>query len=205
MPFSPTITHDSKTVPGVQFTVHRMGYGRRTELNQKTLGLRQRLRELEADNPPPNDKEKILNEQLEIARKKALAVPAEEFDEVLQNEIKPLTDELVLAGDPAIRKKRAVLNEEYAMVDAKVRMEWIRAGLVSITGGDLDGMTADQLLQDAPPELAQEIYTALDADGTTRGEAAKNSQSPTTSGVAVDGEIQGSTAPSAAPPLVAIT
>ena len=95
MPFSPTITHDSKTVPGVQFTVHRMGYGRRTELNQKTLGLRQRLRELEADNPPPNDKETILTEQLEIARKKALAVPAEEFDEVLQNEIKPLTDELV--------------------------------------------------------------------------------------------------------------
>lgn len=199
MPFSPTITHESKTFPGVQFTVHRMGYGRRTELQQKTLELRQRLRELEADNPPPNDREKILNEQLEIARKKALAVPPEEFDGVLQNDIKPLTDELVLAGDPAIRKKRAVLNEEYAMVDAKVRMEWIRAGLVSVTGGDLDSITADQLLQYGPPELSQEIYAALDSDGTTRGEAAKNSQSPTTSGVAVAGEIRDSIAPNAAP------
>ena len=200
MPFSPTLTHESKTVPGVTFTVHRMGLGRRVDLDQKTLDLRQRLRELEADNPPPNDREKIIGEQLEIAKKKALSVPPEEFDGVLENDIKPLADEMVAAGDPEVRKKRATLNEEYSLIDAKIRLAWIRAGLIGIAGADMDGMTADQLLEYGPSVLAQEIYQALSTDGIVRGEAAKNLQSPTTSGAPVVGEIPPTTALSVEPP-----
>ena len=31
--FSPTLIHESKILPGVRFTVHRMGFGRRTDLD----------------------------------------------------------------------------------------------------------------------------------------------------------------------------
>ena len=205
MPFSPTVTHDSNSLPGVQFTLHRMGYGRRVDLDQKTLSLRQRLREIEADLPLPNDQERLLSEQLEIAKKKAAAVPAEELLDVLHKDVLPLAGELAAAGDPATRRKRASMNEEYSTVEAQVRIFWIRAGLISIEGGQVEGLTADQLLEYGPPVLAGEIYDALASEGALRGQSAGNWQSPTTSGAPVGGETATTIAPSAEPQPTATT
>jgi hypothetical protein len=204
MSFSPTITHDSKTVPGVRFTVRRMGFGRRVDLDFKTLELRQRLRELEIENPPLTDREKELAEQLSIARKKAMAVPPEEFEAVLAGDVRPLVELLAAASDVSTRKRRAALAEEYSVVELKIRAEWIRAGLVSIEHkpdgnekGEYDGITAEQILADAPPQLALEIYDSLAKDGKIAGDDAKNSFSPTTSGAPVGGKTDVSTAPTA--------
>lgn len=198
MSFSPTITHDSKSVPGARFTVHRMGFGRRTSLDLATLAFRQRLRELEMENPPDNAKEKELNEQIQIARRKAMLVPEEEVDRVVREELAPLIQELAAAGDVDTRKRRAVLGEEYGAVESQIRGEWIIKGLVSLEGAGLDGMTAAQLLDFGPPELAIEVYNALATDGKVAGFDSKNSSSPITSGALVGGETGSTTAPIAA-------
>ena len=111
MSFSPTVAHPSSAVPGVTFTVHRIGFGRRTDIDRETLQLRQRLRELEADHPPRSDREKELAEQLAIANKKALAVPAEDFAKVMQADVDPLAKELEAVVPAETKKRRAVLNE----------------------------------------------------------------------------------------------
>ena len=87
MSFSPTVTHTSKSIPGLTFTVARMGFGKRTDLDFATLSLRQRLRELEAEHPPESQREKDLGEALVIARRKAYAVPADQFEAVIKNDV----------------------------------------------------------------------------------------------------------------------
>lgn len=197
MSLSPTITHASEKVPGVKFTVHRIGFGRRTDIDHTTLAYRQRLRELEADWPPRSDKEKELAEQLEIAQRKAGMVPANETLAVIEADVLPLERELAAAAKREVKKSRAVIDEEYMTVNARVQAAWIRAGLVAIEGGELDGMTADELLAYGPPALAREIHNSLLDDGALRGNASKNLQPPTTSGEAAGGANQSTTAPPA--------
>src|SRR5207248_791034 len=102
MTFSSTVTHASNSTPGVSYEVRRIGFGKRTEIDFATLSLRQRLRELEAEYPPMSEREKPLAEQVEIARRKSLAVPPEEFEAVLQNEVMPLAQELAAAIPPEV-------------------------------------------------------------------------------------------------------
>lgn len=197
MSFSPTIKHESSAVPGTTFVVHRIGFGRGTEIDFQALTHRQRLRELEADYPPPSDKEREITEALEIAKRKALAVDKEQFEAVVEADVKPLATELAAAIPADVRKRRAVLNEEYQVVDARIRAVWIRSGLISISGGEVDGMTADELLDFGPPQLAQEIYEALTSDGRLKGSDPKNLPSLITSGPVVGGESLSSIAPDA--------
>ncbi len=197
MSFSPTLTQESQTVPGVKFTVHRMGFGRRTDLDFKTLKLRQRLRELEAEQPPDTPREKELREQIGIARHKASAVPEAEMEAVIANDLLPLLRELNDAADTETRKRRSTIHEEYSIVESRAREEWIRSGLVAIEGGEVDGMTADQLLDYGPSELAAEIYNFIASDGKLNGEERKNSQSPTTSDAVAGGISPNTTAPDA--------
>jgi hypothetical protein len=197
MAFSPTITHDSKSLPCVRFTVHRIGYGRRVGLDMKTLSLRQRLRELEADSPPETPKEKELSEQIAIARKKALALPSEQWDAVIKQDLDPLLAEYRTSADSETRKLRSSLTEEYQSIVNQIQMVWIRDCLISIEGGELDGMTVDQLLEYGPPPLAQEISEALVNDGRLTRDAAKNSPSLGTSGAVVPAQATITTAPTA--------
>lgn len=196
--FSPTNTVKSIKIPDVVFTVHRIGFGRRSDLDMKTIQHRQRLRELELDYPPQGEQEKQLNEALQIAYRKASLVSAEQYNAVIEKDVEPLQKELIAAIPLDVRKRRAALDIEYQAVDQLVRREWIRAGLVKIEGSDVDGMTADQLLEYGPPELADEIYEALSNDGQLTPPQIKNSPSPGTSG-AVAGETNESiNAPAAA-------
>jgi hypothetical protein len=203
MSFSPTFDRTSFAVPGVTFTVRRMGFARRTDLDFKTLAYRQRLRELEADHPPRSEEEKLLSEQLAIAVRKALAVPPEEYDAVVKADVDPLKEQLEAVIPQAIKRQRMVLNEEYVQVEARIQAEWIRAGLVAIVHreGDLpvpdglDGMTPDQLLDYGPQPVAMEVYRALLSDGRLDGQASLNLSRPTIFGAPVDGEKKSTTAP----------
>lgn len=196
MPFAPTVTHHSK-IAGVRFTVHRMGFGRRTDLDFQTLKLRQRLRELEAEHPPQSDREKELSHQLALAVRKANKVPAEEYDAVMEKDVTPISEELAACVPPEVKKRRLVLDEEYIQVENRIKEFWIRTGLVSIQGGDVDGMTAEQLLEYGPPHLAAEIYDAMESDGRLSGTETKNLPLPITSGAPEDGEKTNTIATSA--------
>jgi len=202
--FSPTITNASTAIPGVTFSVHRIGMGRRTDIDLLCLKDRQRMRELEADFPAASPRETELNEQLEIAQAKALALDAVAFTAVTEGEVKPLEKELAASIPPDVSKTRSVLNVEYALVDRRIRAQWIRSGLIAIVHRDpdgapveegIDGMTADQLLEYGPENLAQEIYTALIGDGKLLGAGTKNLRSPTTSGAVAGGQSPNTTAP----------
>jgi len=202
MPFASTITHNSETLPGVSFTLRRLGLGKRTDIAFATLKFQQRMRELEADYPPYSDKEKELSEQLSIARRQVEEVSADQKGAALLVAAE-ITAELEAACPPGVKGPRDVIDEEYRIVDARIRVEWIRAGLIQIKDSRegiapedcLDEMTVDQLLEYGPPSLAQEIYAALAGDGQLRGAASKNSASPTTSGAVVGGESRNLTAP----------
>jgi hypothetical protein len=189
MSFASEITHNSKSLPGVRFTVRRMGWGRRSDLDMQTLKLRQRMREIEQEYPPQTKEEIELTRQLQAATKKATSVPEAEQEAVLVNEVMPLEEELRRLPLPTeTRKARAAADTEYAAVDAQIRPFWIRAGLISIEGGDVAGMTADQLLDYGPPALASEIYTALIGDGRLTVDESKNSPSPSISDAPGDGK-----------------
>jgi hypothetical protein len=181
MSYDPTLTLDSESLPGVKFTVQRIGFGRRTELDLATLKFRQRLRELEMDSPQPSPKELDLQEQLELAKKKALEVPEADMAEVIRKDVLPIAEDLANAAPLEVRKQRKVIDEEYLTVHSQIRAVWIRRSLVSISGGEVDGMTADQLLDYGPQSLAQEIWSALSQSGRLTSEQAKNSPSPTIS------------------------
>jgi hypothetical protein len=213
MSFSPTITHDSAAVPGLKFTVRRIGFGRRADIDSQTVKLRQRLRELELDYPPQSAREKELARQLEIATKKAEAVSAAieageataaDFDRVLHEDVEPLAEQVADAAAPADRKRRKVLDEEYSAVQAQIHCFWIRSGLVSIehkvgVGDCFDGMTADQLLDYGPPALGREIFDAIATGGRLAGKEAESLKSPGTSGAAVPTSTTNTTAPAAEP------
>lgn len=201
MPFAATITHDSKVLPGVSFTLKRLGFGRRVDLDMQTLALRQRLRDLQDQYPPLNDLERELNRQASVARQKLKAVPDEEVQAVFDNELAPILKEFQEAATPADVKRRADLDMEFVAVDNLISPYWIRAGLVSIIGGEVDGMTADQLLDYGPPALAREIYEILAGEEKLAGLEAKNSQPPITSGAVVGGASRNTVAADVAPPV----
>lgn len=211
MSFSPTITHDSATVPGLKFTVRRIGFGRRADIDSQTTKLRQRLRELELDYPPQSPREKELARQLEVATQKAEAVSAAiaagdatvaDFERTLREDVEPLAQQVADAAAPADRKKRKVLDEEYSAVQAQIHCAWIRSGLVSIEhqpDGDYHEMTADQLLDYGPPALGREIFDAIAGNGRVAGKEAESLKSPGTSGAAVPTPTINTTAPAAEP------
>jgi hypothetical protein len=179
MPYAATITRDSNAVPGVKFTLHRMGFARRTDLDFQTLKFRQRLRELEADSPPRSEQEKLLNEQLSIAIQKSkalqfaqgeeteaaaraeakLQMPPDEFAERVAAHAAALEDVVSLSGDleasipSATKAKRMVLNEEYVQIEARIQAAWVRAGLVSIMHRKGDEPVADGLDGMSPDQL----------------------------------------------------
>ncbi len=201
MPFSPTITHDSNVLPGVRITLNRLGFGRRVELDMQTLKLRQRLRDIQDQYPALNEAEKELARQASIARQKLLAVPEDEFQKVFNEELTPILSELKAAASPEDAARRADLDMEFTAVDNLISPFWIRAGLAAIAGGDVDGMTADQMLEYGPPELAREIYEILVGEEKLAGADAKNSQSPITSGAVVGGASQSTVAADVALPV----
>src|SRR5690348_13200439 len=121
MSFSPTITLNSETHPGITVTLHRIGLGRRADIDIQTLEFRQRLRELEMEYPPQSPKEEELAEQLAIAQKQ-LARASEEGMEATRTVVKNIARDLTAAATLETRKKRQVLDEEYMTIQGKIRL-----------------------------------------------------------------------------------
>jgi len=208
MPFAATFTRASTSQPGVSFVVRRMGFARRTDLDFETLKWRQRLRELEGDLPQASNEEKEAGVYYMIALRKSTALiklaGTEPVDEDLIGsavaETAKLKDELDATIPLPIKTRRNVIFEEIQGVSNRIQAKWITEGLVSIHGGEFDGMTPAELLDFGPQELAGEIYQALIFDGKLDGAGKKTLSSPMPSGEAEDGPKTNTTAPSAAVP-----
>jgi hypothetical protein len=71
----------------------------------------------------------------------------------------------------------------------------LRAGFISIEGGEYDGWTVADILDSAPPELAGEIYAAITEHSLLTANESKNSPSPGISGTPEAGQTSGSTVP----------
>jgi hypothetical protein len=210
MSFSREITHDSKTVPGLKFTVRRIGFGARTEIDRQTLALRQRLRELEVDYPPQSPREKELSRQLSVASEKAEAISEAvaagtateaDFESALKDDVEPLAAQLADASSVADRRRRKVLDEEYGLIQQQIHCVWIRYGLISIEqpGGEYGGITADELLESGFPALSREIFERMAEDGRISPKDAQNLKLPGTSGAAVPSGTNSTIAPAAEP------
>jgi hypothetical protein len=198
MAFSAEYEFASAAVPGSKITLRRMGFARRTEVDFKALKLRQRMREIEQEYPPQNDREKEISRQLQAAMKKLEYTPEADKLAVYSADVAPLEEEFRnVPISVEIRKTRAAFDQEYALVDSQIRLIWIREGFVKIEGGEADGMTVDQILDSAPQALSFEIYAALLSDGRLTGEESKNSQSHSTSDAPAGGTSESTSAPGA--------
>jgi hypothetical protein len=199
MPFSTTIPDiQSAVLPDTKFTIRRMGLGPRTELDRKTLKWRQRKREIESEfEQQPKEQEKRL--QLTVAYKKANALKADLslWQKCIDEDVTPLIREIDALLSKDVKAKRAVLDEEYALLNLDISAAWIRSGLISIDSGEFAGATPDQVIEFAPQEFTAEIYNALQRDGRLAGQEAENFQSPGTSSVA--GPSATGTSPTTAP------
>ncbi len=178
--FARTIRHNSQSLPGVSFETHRMGLAKRVEVDGKTLAIRQRMAEIRAEYPPHSEKELDLIDQIQLAARKADAVDDAEVPAALA-EIRRIEADFRAAASPETRQKRAALDAEWAQLDSLARLEWIRAGLVSIDGGEFSGASVEDVLEFAPVDLMAEIYRAIAGDGQLSPDAAKNSPSPSIS------------------------
>jgi len=188
-----TLTKESVIVPGVKFTVRRMGYGRRVDVEMETVKLRQRLREIEAERPPLTPEEEDLVNQLRLANRKAAAVPADQAGAVIIGEVEPIMRKLRELTTPMDRRKRAVLDEEWRCVEQTAHPAWLQAGFISVEGGGFDGWTVADLLDSAPPELTGEIYTAITEQSLLTANESKNLPSLGISGTPV--QTSGTTVP----------
>jgi hypothetical protein len=124
--FSPTITRASAAVPGATIVVRRMGFGRRTDLDFKTLTYRQRLRALEAESPPQSPQEKQLSEQLGIAARKSSALRFYSGDEAYTEELEEAAIEaarLTMAADEFAERIAKYQAARQDVVDLSAQLE----------------------------------------------------------------------------------
>ena len=79
--------------------------------------------------------------------------------------------------DPAQFAKYQTLSDRInTLVEKDINMAWLRWGLDSITGLEIDGQpcTVETLISDGPPELFAEILTAIRSEAELSTEARKN-------------------------------
>jgi hypothetical protein len=93
-------------------------------------------------------------------------------------------------------------NEFNELLNGRWYPAWIRWGLYSIEGFEIDEVpaTVDTLCEQGPSDLVQEVFHAILAEAGISTVQEKNSTSDGTSDVAVDGKEKGSTVPSADQP-----
>jgi len=195
-------TVKSSVVPGVSFTVKILGEAPRARVEMEVAGARSKQRDL-------------TYEYMGLQEKLDAILPPEPVDEqALKTDPKAYAIELgkrdeerVKALEPAQRREllhhrasQNALNEQhYAIFASGIRPAWLKAGVISIAGCDVDGKprTVDQLIEYGPDALALEIFNEIHEEARLPEAEAKNSQSPSSSDAVEDGTTKTTTAPSA--------
>lgn len=176
MNFVSKTTHPSKTTEGVSFVLKKMNERRRIERELAIADVRGRL----------NEAGRAADEAL-----KAFI----EADRLAQN----------VPDTP--RPPSGAFDQAKLDFDRVLRMEWypawIRWGLDSIEGFEIDGAKAgiEELLgEGGPDELLKEIFDQIIVESGLGPEKSGNSPPPGASGAQADGKTSDSTATNAEPP-----
>jgi hypothetical protein len=102
---------------------------------------------------------------------------------------------------PADSAKVATLNDQFnLLLDSEINPAWVKWGLESVTGLELDDypagqpINADALIEDGPPELFMEILKAIRNEAEVTPEKALPLSSGSTSGSSTGGTTTDTTA-----------
>ncbi|WP_321471155.1 hypothetical protein [uncultured Paludibaculum sp.] len=160
--YSSTLKIDSQAFPGVQFVLRKMSEARRAEFRKQTVEVQSRLRNMNRD----------------AAR--------------LVEELKTNAADLDITA-----RVEAVTEAITGLVSGELNPAYVRWGLKGITGLVLENdgedgeskplCTADELIDDGPPELFAEICGAIQAAATMTEAELKNFALPSTSGAPMAG------------------
>ncbi len=173
MQLTTTITHESAALAGVRFTVRRLNYIARCERDLGILSNRSRLGGIMREMEMLCDGGAIVRDD----------------DGKVTN---------IRTGKESTFR---VLENEWAMLhQTQIVPAYIRAGLVSIEGLEVDGKpaTVESVLAAAPDALLDEIFAACHAASDLSDEQRKNWQPPGSSDVPEAGQTTPTTAASAA-------
>ncbi len=165
MNFVSTSKEESKTCPGVFYTLYKMSEARRAQLRlliaEPTAKIRNLLREMTAleDRHPvteenPNRPEEVIDELLRLSDK---------MEQISSDEINPKW------------------------------LKWGLKKIEGLQIDDQEA-TPDMLTADGPPSLFQEIVDRIKRLAQLNGEEEKNFESPTTSGEPTGGETTNTSA-----------
>lgn len=199
MNYQSTVTVNSKTFPGVRFTLRKWSVNRRREYNMAIAGMLARLRDIQ-------DEQELLVEELRAAINRSKIAPClcSHSPEGHSKETGQCTVRDCDCRRPDFPRDKQRRSETLLMDTLRIRVEEmqpavLRWGLVSVDGLEIDGAaaTVESLIESGPDDLVREIADELDELLGLRGESAKNSESPTTSGAPADGAMKNSGAPSA--------
>jgi hypothetical protein len=166
----PEIQINSTAVPGVTYTVRNLNRIQRAEREFGLMEARYRVSELNSE----------------------LAALAKEFG--IDPDADTSVAELFAADATAAQsRRRALLWKEIGLIgDRDIKPATIKAGLISIQGVDVGDKAADveSILSGDPKTdaLLDEIFAACEDSAGLLEKQRKNSASPTTSTVQVDGE-----------------
>lgn len=153
MNLTSTEVHDSTAIPGVKFIVRRLNYISRCERDLGILANRSRLGS--------------------IMREMGTLCNGGSVERDDENRATNITKGKEL--------EFRLLDTEYAMLhQTQIVPAYIRAGLVSVEGLEIDGKAADTaaILASAPNDFLDEVFSACHAASDLTDAQRKNSQSP---------------------------
>jgi hypothetical protein len=179
------VTVTSKLYPEVSYTIRRLGFIARSEIEMQHLPLLQRQTEINMSMPQMSAQESELREQLELAWKKLKALTPDKLEAITQAsaEIAAINADIEKSATTEDASRRAVLYREFEVINNKMVPTWIETGLLSVDGLTVDGeaVPINKLCAtDGLSALVKEIFEAILKQATITGAEAKNSQSPST-------------------------
>lgn len=175
MNFSSKIFTESKTCPGVSFTISRFTEGRRIELSLKLAEVKAELEQFKRDAIPLAEKAAPVVEQLKAA------ITAQD-----KAAIEQLSKNLDFID--IIEHERKINS----LIQNKIDPVYVRALLLSIDGLTIDDepATVESIINNGPRELYAEIVSAVRHELGLSEEELGNSASPSTSTALVDGQTK---------------
>jgi hypothetical protein len=184
MNYLSTESFESLAFPGVTVKLKKMSSRRRAEFNLSMAPLLAKARESAIASEPLEQEYLDFQKALETAKASNAVLP-----EAKQSELPKFPDDKSIA-------LQSVWNEQRRFEQDEMTGPLLRWGIQSISGLNIDEKPADvgSLIEAGPPELAEELVKEVTRVMRLSSAEIKNSASPTTSEVPVDGATNSSTA-----------
>ena len=158
MNIKPTFTQDSRTSPGVRFTMRVLNQITRAERDAELVDARASIAELAAEMQRLPDPDEPIRRIEAAAKAEGREATPEEQAQIRAIESKPETIGQRVARNKLDHRIGLIINRE-------LKPAYIRASLVSIEGFEVEGKPAakpwDTLIRNAPDELIDELAAGI--------------------------------------------